>query len=138
MRDRTVTLKAEEASNSDEHAPSRGGHRRGNGTLAAAAPATSLSSAAIGVLRRFAPGTTTRIATRLHVPAGLADGAYTLSLWMPDADGRIAADPRFAIQLANDGVWNAASGENTLTDALSIEAAAPGAASAATGFAVVP
>jgi len=54
--DRTVTLKAEEASNSNERAPSRGAHPRGNGMLAAAAPATSLSSAAMGLLRRFGSG----------------------------------------------------------------------------------
>jgi NitT/TauT family transport system permease protein len=47
--DRTVTLKAEDA-------PSQGAHPHGNGMLAAAAPAASPSGAAIGLLRRLAPG----------------------------------------------------------------------------------
>ncbi|HUS65049.1 MAG TPA: DUF4832 domain-containing protein [Kofleriaceae bacterium] len=76
--------------------------------------------------RQLAPGLTT-IAVRLRVPAGAQPGDdYELSLWMPDASDRLRDDPRQAIRLANDGTWNAATGTNTVTRSLRVDAAAPG------------
>ena len=85
--------------------------------------------------RHFTAGATTAVRASLRIPADLAAGTYSLALRLPDAAPTLAADPRYAIQLANDGLWNAATGDNLLTDALVIDAAAPGSVDAsATAF----
>lgn len=76
--------------------------------------------------RALSAGETTTIRANLRVPAGLAAGTYTLSLRLPDASARLATDARYAIQLANTGTWDAATGDNVLTRALVIDAAAGG------------
>jgi hypothetical protein len=76
--------------------------------------------------RRWGAGETARLATSLRVPAELAPGTYTLSLWLPDEAAALEADPRYAIQLANEGVWSEAEGHNVLTRALHLDVAAPG------------
>jgi hypothetical protein len=76
--------------------------------------------------RRLPAGAKTTIKTYLRIPANLAPGTYTLALRMPDPYSRLAADPRYAIQMANTGVWDAATGDNVLTRSLVIDAAAPG------------
>jgi len=77
-------------------------------------------------VRRFAPGDTTKLSARLRVPADLAPGTYSLAVRLPDDSEALAADPRYAIQLANDGVWDPATGDNVLTRGLVIDADAPG------------
>ncbi len=61
-----------------------------------------------------APGDsrTQRFASSL--PIDLPAGTYRLLLHLPDADPRLAADPRYAVQLANEGVWEARTGYNDL------------------------
>lgn len=89
--------------------------------------------------RRWTAGASTSVSARLRIPATLAPGAYTLALRLPDDAPSLAADPRYAIRLANDGVWVDASGDNVLTTTLAIDADAPGPrASGATGFAELP
>jgi hypothetical protein len=50
-------------------------------------------------------------------------GVYTVSLWLPDAMDSLRDDPRYAIQLANQGVWNAATGENVLARGVRVQPA---------------
>ena len=76
--------------------------------------------------RRLPAGQVTRIAARLRVPADLAPGTYTLALRLPDAAPSLADDTRYAIQLANTGVWDAETGDNLLDDALVVDATAGG------------
>jgi hypothetical protein len=76
--------------------------------------------------RRWTAGETTSLATSLRIPADLEPGTYTLSLWLPDEAATLEADYRYAIQLANEGVWSEAEGHNVLTRELSIDAASPG------------
>ncbi len=76
--------------------------------------------------RGWQPGITTSVAARLRIPATLAPGAYTLSLRLPDEAGSLADDSRYAIRMANQGMWDDANGDNVLTAALSIDPAAPG------------
>ena len=59
--------------------------------------------------RRWVPGSVT-VAARLRVPASAPVGTYELGLWMPDAASKVFNDPRYAIQLANVGTWNATTG----------------------------
>ena len=76
--------------------------------------------------RRLPAGATTTIRANLRVPANLPVGTYTMSLRLPDASSKLTADPRYAIQLANDGMWDAATGDNVLTHELVIDPAATG------------
>ena len=64
--------------------------------------------------RTWAPGTTATVSARLRIPSTFAPGTYTLSLRLPDDSASLASDPRQAIQLANDGLWDAATGDNVL------------------------
>ena len=77
--------------------------------------------------RRVPAGATTTIRANLRVPANLPVGTYTMSLRLPDASSKLTADPRYAIQLANSGMWDATTGDNVLTRNLVIDAAAGGA-----------
>jgi hypothetical protein len=54
------------------------------------------------------------ITARLRLPSALATGTYALSVWLPDAADALENKSEYAVQLANDGIWDAASGENTL------------------------
>ncbi len=72
--------------------------------------------------RELQPGRTT-VSARLRVPAdAVAGDDYELALWLPDADARLRDDSRYAIRLANAGVWDEATGTNTFTRSLRIAA----------------
>ena len=76
--------------------------------------------------RQLAPGVTT-IAARLRVPIGAVPADdYQLSVWLPDASATLRPDPRHAIRLANQGVWNEATGTNTINRSLRVGPDAPG------------
>ena len=61
----------------------------------------------------------------VRVPASLAPGQYRLALWLPDADARLQKRPEYAIRFANQAVWEANQGDNTL-GTVSVDAAAGG------------
>jgi hypothetical protein len=89
--------------------------------------------------RRLPAGLKTRVAARLRIPANLPVGTYTLAIRLPDASSTLAADPRYAIQLANAGSWVATTGDNVITRTLVVDAAAPGERDAgATTFVALP
>lgn len=86
-----------------------------------------ITTAPLGLDPRFwAGGETHTIATNMVLPADLAEGTYTVGLWMPDADASIRDDTRYAVRFANEGIWDAATGINLLTDSLSVSSSAPG------------
>jgi hypothetical protein len=71
--------------------------------------------------RFWLPGTTTTLSVTLdEVP----QGSYDLALALPSVDAQTAADPRFAVQTANVGTWNAAAGTNALAQSVVVSAAA--------------
>ena len=76
--------------------------------------------------RTWASGVKTTLTVRLRIPAEAVAGAHTVSLRLPDAEPSLAEDPRYAIQLANEGVWLSATGDNLIIDALTIDPEAPG------------
>ena len=89
--------------------------------------------------RRMPAGLTTTVRANLRLPANLAAGTYSVSMRMPDASSRLSADPRYAIQFANSGVWNPTTGDNLLTANLVIDASAGGSIDAsASKFTVIP
>ena len=49
----------------------------------------------------------------IRLPEGLK-GSYTLSMYLPDPAATLRDNPRFAIRLANDNVWDDNTGYNTL------------------------
>jgi hypothetical protein len=76
--------------------------------------------------RKFQPGRSYVVA-RLRMPADAVPGSdYELSLWLPDESPGLRRDPRYAIRLANPGVWDAARGTNVITSALVVDPSAPG------------
>jgi hypothetical protein len=64
--------------------------------------------------RRWLPGQETSFTAHLRVPADLAPGDYRLALWLPDEAAALEDRPDYAIRFANDGVWDEASGTNTV------------------------
>lgn len=86
-------------------------------------------------IRSWLPGEHT-VTARLGLPAGLAEGDYTLALWMPSADATLASNEAFSVRLANEGVW--ADGANRL-GTIRIDDEAPGTADvAATELRLLP
>jgi hypothetical protein len=74
----------------------------------------------------------------VRLPAALAAGTYRLSWWLPDAAEGLQPRPEYAIRFANEGIWNAGSGDNTLGE-VTIDADAPGCVdSAATELRELP
>jgi hypothetical protein len=70
--------------------------------------------------RSWAAGRDHRLEVIARVPADLPPGYYSLALWLPDAATSLQSDPRFAIQMASDGVWNQGSGLNVLVDRIPV------------------
>ncbi|RYF10129.1 MAG: DUF4832 domain-containing protein, partial [Deltaproteobacteria bacterium] len=64
--------------------------------------------------RRWDPGATATVNLTINL-TDLAAGTYTVALWLPDAAASLQSIPDYAVQLANIGVWDAASGTNVLT-----------------------
>lgn len=64
-------------------------------------------------IRKWFSGTT-KIELSIPTSASLTAGVYDMYLFMPDKYASIAAKPEYAIQLANAGVWEAATGYNKL------------------------
>lgn len=69
--------------------------------------------------RTWLPGEHT-ITESLTLPSGMAAGAYKLFLALPDMASSLAANPAYAIQLANTGVWEASTGYNDLGHTITI------------------
>ncbi|HVV85564.1 MAG TPA: DUF4832 domain-containing protein [Kofleriaceae bacterium] len=88
--------------------------------------------------RQWKAGEVTSVAARLRVPATLAAGTYKLAVRLPDDSPSLADDPRYAIRMANDEVWDEATGDNVLTDSLTIDPTAPGPRTGATMFTELP
>ena len=76
--------------------------------------------------RQLQPGTTI-IKARLRIPADAppADD-YELALWMPDDNVELQGNARYSIRLANEGVWDDATGVNTITRTLRVDASTLG------------
>lgn len=63
------------------------------------------------------------ITEQLTLPANLPLGSYRLYLSIPDADATLASRPEYAIRLANENTWEAATGYNNLNYTLNITSA---------------
>ncbi|MBK8617608.1 MAG: DUF4832 domain-containing protein [Anaerolineales bacterium] len=72
--------------------------------------------------RQWEPGTTTFTA-KLHIPSNAKDGEYQLALWLPDGYDSLRDNPLYAIQFANENIWDEATGLNALGNILVTESA---------------
>lgn len=52
--------------------------------------------------------------------SSLPMGDYSSFLYMPDSEATLASNPKYAIRLANDGVWEATEGMNNLLQTVSL------------------
>ena len=75
--------------------------------------------------RSWRPDQTTAIREDLSLPAEMVAGTYALYLHLPDADSRIAANPAYAVRLANTDIWDSATGYNSLNAQITIAPATP-------------
>ena len=75
--------------------------------------------------RSWRPDQTTSITEDLSLPAEMVAGTYALYLHLPDADSRIAANPAYAVRLANTDIWDSATGYNSLNAQITIAPATP-------------
>ena len=64
-------------------------------------------------VRKWYPGTI-NLETSVTIPSNLAKGEYELLMNLPDAYESIASRPEYSIRLANNDVWEAATGYNKL------------------------
>ena len=72
--------------------------------------------------RRWLPGTTTVVEQSVPLPADLAPGAYRLALALPDPVATLANRPEYAVQTANTGLWDPATGTNDLRHTVTVTA----------------
>ncbi|MEM7737886.1 MAG: DUF4832 domain-containing protein, partial [Deinococcota bacterium] len=60
------------------------------------------------------PGNETTLGIWANIPAELAPGDYAVFLNLPDAAASLQEDPNYSIRLANEAVWEADTGYNSL------------------------
>jgi hypothetical protein len=70
--------------------------------------------------RKWARNATHAIDLIAEIPRDMPVGMYSLALWLPDDSATLAADPRFAVRLANPGVWDRKTGFNRLIESIEI------------------
>ncbi len=85
--------------------------------------------------RHWEPGRT-QLHIQLHVPSNAVDGEYQLALWLPDGYESLQNNPLYAIQFANENVWDEATGLNVLGN-LSIMKSASGTYERGKDFTVI-
>ncbi|MFD0794894.1 DUF4832 domain-containing protein [Mucilaginibacter litoreus] len=61
-----------------------------------------------------------KVTETVAIPSDLAAGEYEMLLNLPDAYASIAAKPEFSIRLANNDVWEAATGYNKLNHTIKV------------------
>lgn len=69
-------------------------------------------------VRTLAPGATRTVTAQVTAPP--VPGVYRLLLALPDPAPSLAGNPAYAVQLANVGTWNAASGRNDLRHSVAV------------------
>jgi len=76
--------------------------------------------------RFWEAGQTARLDAEVGLPADLPAGDYEVLLHLPDGRASLYGRPRFAVRLANDGVWEDSTGYNRLGATLVVSASGPG------------
>jgi hypothetical protein len=63
--------------------------------------------------RSWQPGSSS-FAAKIRVPSRMQEGDYNLALWLPDEAETLRENPLYAIQFANQGLWEETTGYNVL------------------------
>jgi hypothetical protein len=63
--------------------------------------------------RSWQPGSSS-FTVKVRLPASMGEGPYQLALWLPDEAETLQQNPLYAVQFANEGVWEEATGYNIL------------------------
>ncbi len=71
--------------------------------------------------RLWLGGDTVTLDYQLGIPHNLADGLYEMHLNMPDPTDRLRHVPEYSIRMANQGVWESATGFNSLGHIVNID-----------------
>ncbi|ATB36762.1 hypothetical protein CYFUS_002177 [Cystobacter fuscus] len=71
--------------------------------------------------RRWLAGTTTSIGPSVTIPTTVPAGSYALLLNLPDPASSLSTRPEYAIQLANQNVWEASTGFNNLQRTVTVQ-----------------
>ncbi|MFC7518373.1 DUF4832 domain-containing protein, partial [Herbaspirillum sp. GCM10030257] len=71
--------------------------------------------------RKWLPGQSVTVSQTVTLPAGISSGNYEVLLHLADPMASLHDRPEYAIQLANNNVWEANTGFNRLGHILTIE-----------------
>lgn len=63
--------------------------------------------------RSWQPGSSS-FTVKVRLPSTMGEGEYNLALWIPDAAETLQKNPFYAVQFANEGVWEESTGFNIL------------------------
>ena len=63
--------------------------------------------------RTWEPGSSFFTA-KIRLPSKIGEGDYDIALWLPDEAQMLQQNPSYAVQFANEGVWDETSGYNIL------------------------
>ncbi len=63
--------------------------------------------------RTWQPGASS-FTTSIRLPSKMDDGEYSLALWLPDEAEALQLNPLYAVQFANEGIWDESTGYNIL------------------------
>jgi len=82
--------------------------------------------------RTWEPGTAT-FTTKLHIPSEIKTGMYQIALWLPDESESIRDNPAYAVQFANEAVFDESTGLNII-GSIQVDPAAGGSYQSGTLF----
>ncbi len=63
--------------------------------------------------RTWQPGGSSFTAS-IRLPSDMEEGEYNLALWLPDGSETLQANPLYAVQFANENIWDESTGYNIL------------------------
>ncbi len=72
-------------------------------------------------LRTWFGSTEFTLNENIKLPDNMPEGKYSLHLFMPDEAEKLAANPSYAIQLANKNTWDAQTGYNSLNHIVHVQ-----------------
>lgn len=76
--------------------------------------------------RRWLPNSEiSTINEQVEIPASIPQGKYKLYLHLPDAHSSIAAETKYAVRFANEGIWDESTGMNDLKTTITVTSKAP-------------
>jgi hypothetical protein len=85
-------------------------------------------------VRMWMPGETKTVKIVGGIPADMPSGEYQVLLNLPDPTSRLRNRPEYSIRLANQNVWEASTGYNSLLKSVTVDPSAGGDSYSGTQF----